>query len=146
MSKLAISVNPPEVVTDSSPTNGGSLEMYMVEKLIDLTEQSVKAQYSTVSEIKELRTELAGQSKNNTKEYAAILQEVRETNKSRVRQVADWVAQNTATASVMFIGTLLAAVLVVLISQTINADKINTLRNTNTSTTPVHAHTTVDEP
>lgn len=120
--------------------------MYMVEKLIDLTEQSVKAQYSTVSEIKELRTELAGQSKNNTKEYAAILQEVRETNKSRVRQVADWVAQNTATASVMFIGTLLAAVLVVLISQTINADKINTLRNTNTSTTPVHAHTTVDEP
>ena len=128
-----------EETQETSPANGESLEMYMVDKLIELTKQSVEAQNSTVNEVKELREDLKKQSQENTQEHANIVKSISEANKSRIRQVADWVAGNPVTSVMMFLAVSFSAILIVLVSQTINADSLNSLRN-KTSVTPAHVH------
>jgi len=134
---IAVAVK--ESVHETPPTNGESLDMYMVEKLVTLTEQSVQAQNSTVNEIKELRTDLTKQSVQNSTEHAELTEAIKRNNRSTIRQVADWVAGNPGTSVGIFMGTLLTAVIIVLISQTINADSLNSLRNS-TSVTPTHIY------
>ena len=125
------------IVEDDEPNNGKSNiaiepSVYMIEKLIELTEQSVKAQSSTVNELQGLRTDLKDKLKAGSKERSEIMTKIDNSNKSTIRTVADWVATNPLPSAIMFLIASFSAVLIVLISQTINPDTINSIRTITT--------------
>jgi len=128
----------------------------LIEQLVDLTRDSVRAQTEATSEIREMRRELAAgvgsiktdignglmatnaELKNRreacSKEHAQVISEVQ--SMSGLRWILEWIKTNNTLAAVLFVCILLAVALAVVLLNFVDADKIKGLKDASSMLVP----------
>ena len=116
-----------------------------IDTLVSLTRESVKAQMTTASELREMREDfgthntavLAGQEKHNETVMdgqKALLLEIHQV--SRLRWALDWIRQNPWASIVLFLCFVIIAVLGVVLINQLDTDKLQTIKNVTTKVLP----------
>tara|TARA_Y100000310_G_scaffold91693_3_gene89157 strand:+ start:786 stop:1598 length:813 start_codon:yes stop_codon:yes gene_type:complete len=122
--------------------DGGGVGI-LIQELVGLTRESVTAQTKTASEMAELRSDLkedveglrsdiGGLKKHGEDQVAAILKEVKKGPWDKFKEGLNWIVAHPWAAIVIVLVLALLITLVVLLSNFIDAEKINTLRGAST--------------
>jgi len=105
----------------------------LIEQLVGLTRESVQAQTKTSQEMSELRRDFSQGMKRRAEEdktqHDAILEEVKNANKSAWKWALEWIGAHPVAAIVMFLCLVLVAVLFVLLLDALNVDKLKDLKD-----------------
>lgn len=136
----AIGLREKQVHGDSGPGVG-----ILIEQLVDLTRESVKAQESATQEIRELRKELGTgirsirrdietQGVQGEAQHTKVIQKIED--QTRIRWVLDWIAAHPTAAIVIFLALALLVFLVVSAIQIIDLDKLIEIRKATSGLVP----------
>lgn len=123
--------------------NGGSPGMgVMMEQLVDLTRASVNAQTETKNEIAGMRSdfksELTTMEGRCTTRCDTIATDVKSLEKEvkdqdKVKWALTWIDEHRATAGILFAGVLIALIVMALVLQVTDVEKVIDLRDAATS-------------